>query len=182
MSIIKSILAALWTRVFVHYESTFVGLGFVAADVLFSTLSEASIPPWAHVVVGICASLLALAKGKVQAPPPAMMLLVATSLGLSGCALFRPVPPLEVLIPAEVSTCGPGAVALFVKVADAVKSENYIELIDALAVDAPAEVTCIVDVYVASRTPESAQQAIARAYQNQDVELARAIDWREQHP
>jgi hypothetical protein len=49
-------------------------------------------------------------------------------------------------------------------------------------VDAPAEIKCIVDVYVASRTPVSTQSIAKSSAQNQDVELARAIDWREQHP
>jgi hypothetical protein len=66
--VFKSLLVALWDRVFVAYKSTLIGLALVAADVVISSLQSAAIPQWAHAVVGIVASLLALYKGKQTAP------------------------------------------------------------------------------------------------------------------
>jgi hypothetical protein len=66
--VFKSLLVALWDRVFVAYKSTLIGLALVAADVVISSLQSAAIPQWAHAVVGIVASLLALYKGKQPAP------------------------------------------------------------------------------------------------------------------
>ena len=68
--VLKAILSALWERVVVAYKSTLLGLALVAADAIVSSLQVAEIPQWAHVVVGVVASILALYKGKVA--PPAL--------------------------------------------------------------------------------------------------------------
>jgi hypothetical protein len=66
---IRTILSSLYSRVFVAYKTTFLGLGLVAADVLVTTLQAATLPTWAHTVVGIAASLLALYKGHAKPAP-----------------------------------------------------------------------------------------------------------------
>ena len=73
---LKSLGSALFHRVVLAYKSTLLGLALVAADVVISQLQVATLPNWAHVVVGLAASVLALYRGKAvtQAPvslPPA---------------------------------------------------------------------------------------------------------------
>jgi hypothetical protein len=68
---IGTILTALWQRVVVAYKSTLIGLAFVAADAIITSLEVAQLPPWAHYAVGIVASILALYRPK--APPVAAL-------------------------------------------------------------------------------------------------------------
>lgn len=70
----KSILISLWDRVFVAYKSTLIGVALVAATVVIDSLQAAPLPSWAKAIVGVVAAILALYKGKAQAPqlvPPA---------------------------------------------------------------------------------------------------------------
>lgn len=60
------LLSSLYTSVFVAYKSTILGLALVGADAIISTLQAATLPTWAHTVVGIVASLLVLYKGSTK--------------------------------------------------------------------------------------------------------------------
>ncbi len=68
---LKTIGNALWARLWGSYKSTLLGMALVAADVIVTQLEGATLPNWAHAAVGIAATLLALYRGKVVAPPPA---------------------------------------------------------------------------------------------------------------
>lgn len=69
---LKKIGLELWTRVVKAYASTLIGVALVAADVIVTNLQSATLPSWAHAVVGIVAAILALYKGKQPTPalPP----------------------------------------------------------------------------------------------------------------
>ena len=59
---------ALYERVWVAKKSTFLGLGFLVAEVVVQTLAGTEIV-WLHAVAGLAATLLALYKPKVPAVP-----------------------------------------------------------------------------------------------------------------
>ena len=67
----KLILAELWARVFVAYKSTLLSIALVAADVVLHQLELAPLPPWAHYLVGLAATILALYKPKAAPALPA---------------------------------------------------------------------------------------------------------------
>lgn len=68
MSIVNAILVSLYHRVILAYKSTLLGIALVAADAIVSQLQGASLPGWAHAVVGIVASILVLLKKKEPEP------------------------------------------------------------------------------------------------------------------
>jgi hypothetical protein len=61
----------LWQRVVVSYKTTLLGLALVAADAALTYLGNVNLPSWAHAVVGLAASVLALYKSKAQVAPAA---------------------------------------------------------------------------------------------------------------
>ena len=61
---VKALGVALWERVAVAHKSTFLGIVLVAADVLVTQLQVAALPQWAHALVGVAATVLALYRGK----------------------------------------------------------------------------------------------------------------------
>ncbi len=65
---IRTILVALYERVFKAYKSTLLGMVLVAGTVVVETLQAEALPTWARTVVGIAATLLALYRGKQAAP------------------------------------------------------------------------------------------------------------------
>lgn len=69
---LKSIGLSLWTRVVVAYRSTLLGMALVAADVIVTQLQVATLPTWAHALVGIAASVLALYRGSSVPPAPSV--------------------------------------------------------------------------------------------------------------
>jgi hypothetical protein len=65
---LKSILSALYERVFKAYKTTLLGMALVAADVIVAQLQTAPLPNWVHAVVGVVAAVLTLYKGKPAEP------------------------------------------------------------------------------------------------------------------
>lgn len=114
------------------------------------------------------------------------MALLAGGGALTSCALtMRNNTPVAVVAAAEISTCGPGGVALYEEIKGDFDRKDFLALIDAIPA-AKDEVKCMVDVYIATTEANAPKVAVATASLvnpgPQNLALARAKAWRRANP